>query len=157
MSNQRDLKHLDKAIIFFLAVVFLFSGIDKIFHYEGFVNALRNYVLVPRGMAPYFAMPVIVVEIMIGLGLLFKSRRRAAALGAVATLALFSTALGLNHLYGERGICGCWFTITLAQGTAMHLTQNLILAAMAAVTWWDARTPREDAAPPLPLEVPSPT
>lgn len=49
MSDQRELKHLDKAIIFFLAVIFLFSGIDKIFHYEGFVNALRNYVLVPRG------------------------------------------------------------------------------------------------------------
>lgn len=155
MSDQRELKPLDKAIILFLAVIFLFSGIDKIFHYEGFVNALRNYVLVPRGMAPYFSMPVIVVEIMIGLGLLFRSRRRVAALGAVATLALFSIALGLNHLYGERGICGCWFTITLAKGTAMHLVQNLIFASMAAMIWWDARAPKEGTASPLPLDVPS--
>jgi len=130
---------LDGALILILSVIFLFSGADKAFHYEGFVNALRNYVLVPRGTAPYLAMPVIAVELLVGAGLLLKRHRAAAALAAAALLSLFSLAVGFNHLYGARGICGCWFTITLAKGTGMHLAQNLLLAAIALVVWWEAR------------------
>lgn len=130
---------MDRGILLLLAVIFVFSGVDKILHYQGFVNALSDYVLVPRGTAPLLAVPVIVVELMIGLGLLVRPWRQAAALTAAVTLALFTAALGFNQAYGGRGICGCWFTITLAKSTHMHLLQNLFLAALAVNLWWEER------------------
>lgn len=136
------MKLVDKLILFLLVAVFLFSGLDKIFHYEGFVNALSNYVLVPFGLAPFLAAPVIAIELLIGIGLLLKRWRADAALLATAMLLLFTVALCLNYLYGSRGICGCWFTITLAESTELHLAQNLMLAALSFLIWWDARKDR---------------
>ena len=130
---------VEKIILLLLAAVFLFSGIDKILHYEAFVNAVRNYILVPRGWAPYLAPTVILLELMIGVGLLVRAWRRPAALTAAVTLAVFTAAVTFNYLYGGRGICGCWFTITLADSTELHLAQNLLLLGLALSVWWDAR------------------
>src|SRR4051812_6118025 len=96
----------------FLILVFLSAGLDKAFHYLGFVNALRNYVLVPQGAAPFLAIPLILLELGVGLGLCFRRTRPRAALGAITLLSLFTLALGLNYLNGDRSICGCYFTIT---------------------------------------------
>jgi uncharacterized membrane protein YphA (DoxX/SURF4 family) len=131
------MKIVDKLSIGSLALVFLFAGVDKIAHYDGFVNALRNYVLVPRGTAPWFASPLIALELVIGLGLLVPAWRRSAALTAAATLLLFTAALSINHLYGGRGICGCWFTITLAKSSGSHIAQNLVLLVMALLIVFD--------------------
>ena len=129
------MKLIDRLILFVLAAIFLFSGIDKAFHYEGFVNAVRDYVLVPPGGAPYLALPVILAEILTGIGLLLPAWRRPAATSAVLLLVTFTAALGLNHVYGNRGVCGCWFTITLAKSSGHHIAQNLLLALLAAMTW----------------------
>lgn len=133
------MKALDKAIIFFLAAVFLFSGIDKIFHYQGFLNALRDYVVLPTGTAVLLAIPVIACELVIGLGLLLRPWRRAACLSAAVLLSIFIAVLSLNHAFGGRGICGCWFTVTLARGTVSHIAQNLIMAALALSAWWSLK------------------
>lgn len=133
------MKLTDRIMIGFLAAIFLFSGLDKIFHYQGFVNALRDYVLVPRGTAPYFSMPLIGVELLVGVGLLLKPWRRQAALTAAGLLALFTLAIALNYHYGGRGICGCWFTITLSKSTGMHLAQNILFFCLALQIWMDAR------------------
>ena len=138
------MKLLDRLILFFLAAVFLFSGVDKVFHLDGFENALRSYVVVPHGTARYLAVPLIASELLVGLGLLIRPWRRKAAASAVVLLVLFTAALALNRLLGGRQICGCWFTITLAKGTASHILQNLIMAGLAASQWW---TPKPAAAP----------
>jgi len=131
---------LGALVILMLAAVLLFSGVDKLLHYQGFVNALRDYVVLPRPVAPVLAPLVIAVELVAGLGLLLKPWRRPAALTATLAMLAFTVALALNHLFGGRGVCGCWFTLTLAKGTGMHIVQNLVLAGLAAVTWWEART-----------------
>lgn len=126
----------------FLTLVFLSAGLDKAFHYPGFVSALRNYILIPQGAAPFLAMPVILLELGVGLGLCFHLTRPRAALGAIALLALFTLALGLNYLNGDRSICGCYFTITLGKGTKMHLMYNLLLIGLAIGVWQDTRHSR---------------
>ncbi|MCG8462862.1 MAG: hypothetical protein MI919_41785, partial [Holophagales bacterium] len=52
-------------------------------------------------------------------------------------------ALAANLLYGERGICGCWFTITLADSTESHLLLNGMIIAMSLIVWWDSRQSEE--------------
>jgi hypothetical protein len=123
-----------------IAVVLLWAAVDKILHYEGFVNALRNYILVPRGWAPFLATPVTLIELFVGLGLLRPRWRSSAALAAAAMFTVFTAALMFNHAFGARGICGCWFTLTLAQGTATHIAQNVMLMMLAMSVWWDSRS-----------------
>ncbi len=142
------MKHLDRTnriIVIVLSAIFLFSALDKIYHYRGFVDALRNYVLVPIAAAPLIAAPVICLEIVIGIGLLANAWRSTAALLAAGTLASFTGAIGLNHVFGGRGICGCWFTVTLAEGTTAHLLLNGMLMALAVMLWLDTR--KEYASP----------
>ena len=144
------MRKLNRAIPFFLSLIFLFSGLDKLLHYNGFLNALRDYVLVPRGTAHLFALPVILVELAIGIGLLWKPWRGAAALSAAILLGLFAAVLTINHYYGGRGICGCWFTITLARGTVSHIGQNLLMMYLAASVWWELR--QQQALPAMAAE-----
>lgn len=139
IDENRALSYVNTMSILFLVTVFLFTGIDKMFHYRGFLNAVRDYAMIPRGVAQYLAIPIIMLEIMVACGLLVKPMRRFAAGLAVAILLLFTTAISFNYIFGRRGICGCWFTITLAQGTKMHILQNLMMLGLAVMVWLAAR------------------
>lgn len=123
----------------FLAVVFLFAGIDKIFHFGGFVNALASYAVVPAAVARYLALPVVLSELWVGVGLLVPRWRRTAALAAAVLLAVFTVALIGNLYFSPGSICGCWFTITLGRTTRMHVAQNVVLLALAVSVWLDYR------------------
>jgi uncharacterized membrane protein YphA (DoxX/SURF4 family) len=141
---------VDRLIVWMLSALFLFSGIDKIFHYDGFLDALRNYVLVPRGAASSIGPLVIAAELMIGIGLLFKAWRRPAALTAAIAMACFTLAIAVNYFAGSRGICGCWFTITLSQSSELHIVQNLIFGGLAVMVWWEERAAAAPAAASAP-------
>lgn len=124
---------VDRLSRWFLAAVFLYSGVDKLFHYGGFVTALESSVLVPAAAGPFLALPVILVEILVGAGLLFRRSRRAAAAVATVLLAVFTAAIAANALYGPPGApCGCWFTLTLGESNRLHIALNLALLALAA-------------------------
>jgi len=120
------------AVIVFLSLLFAFSSLDKVFHYHQFVNAVRNYSLVPRGFASFLALPLIFLEVFISISLLYRPWRRSAAILGAASMILFTAALLTNYLYGARGICGCWFTLTLAQGNSVHIAQNIIFGCLFA-------------------------
>lgn len=122
-----------------LAGLFLYAGIDKAFHYSGFVKALGGYVLVPEGLEHHLALPLILSEILIGIGLLLDSWRSAAALLATSLLAVFTLALAVNQHYAPGVECGCWFTITLGTATTSHIVQNIILLGLAFSIWLDER------------------
>lgn len=124
----------------FLALVFLFAGIDKAAHFEGFVNALASYAIVPAALASTLAPVVILAELWIGLGLLWPAWRGRAALLGAATLSIFTLALAHNQLYAPGSVCGCWFTFTLAESSGMHMAQNVVLVALALTVWWDRRS-----------------
>jgi uncharacterized membrane protein YphA (DoxX/SURF4 family) len=124
----------------FLAVVFLFAGIDKVFHYDGFVNALASYAVVPTAVARFLALPVIFCELWVAVGLLVSPWRRRAALSAAVLLAIFTVALAVNLYVSPGSVCGCWFTITLGRSTRLHVLQNVVLLALAVSVWFDSRS-----------------
>ncbi|MGI0014947.1 MAG: MauE/DoxX family redox-associated membrane protein, partial [Nitrososphaera sp.] len=117
-------------------VVFLFTVIDKLFHYNAFLNALASYVLMPPAIAPYLALPIILSELWVGVGMLIKPWREGAALTAASLLSIFTLALILNYFYKPGAICGCWFTITLGTATEIHITQNFVMLGLALTVWW---------------------
>ncbi|HTQ80620.1 MAG TPA: MauE/DoxX family redox-associated membrane protein [Thermoanaerobaculia bacterium] len=123
----------------FLAGLFLFTGLDKAFHYSGFVKALDGYVLVPRGLGPHLALPLIACELWVGVSLLVRPWRPAAAAAATLLLTLFTIAFTVNQHYAPGAECGCWFTITVARATSFHIVQDLILLGLAATLWLEER------------------
>jgi uncharacterized membrane protein YphA (DoxX/SURF4 family) len=133
----------------FLALLFLYAGVDKAFHYGGFVKALGNYVLVPDGAERFLALPVILSEVLVGAGLLVRSWRAPAALLAAVLLASFTVALAINQAYAPGVECGCWFTVTLGKASASHIAQNLLLLGLAVSVWLDERRGEVEADRPL--------
>jgi uncharacterized membrane protein YphA (DoxX/SURF4 family) len=125
--------------LLFLALLFLYAGVDKAFHYGGFVKALGGYVLIPDGLERYLALPVILAELLVGAGLLFKPWRSPAALLAAILLSAFTIALAVNQHYAPGVECGCWFTVTLGKASASHVAQNLLLLGLALSVWLDER------------------
>lgn len=122
-----------------LAALFLYAGLDKLFHYGGFVKALGGYVLVPDGLERFLALPVILAELLAGAGLLIKVWRVSAALLAAVLLCAFTVALAVNQVYAPGAECGCWFTVTLGKATSSHIFQNVLLLGLAVSIWLDER------------------
>lgn len=125
----------------FLAVVFLYAGLDKLFHYGGFLSALRGYLLVPDGWEPGLAPSVILVELWLGCSLFSRPWRGRAAAAAAGVLSLFTLATAINARWAPGVECGCWFTLTLGESTASHILQNLVLLGLALSIWLDERGP----------------
>jgi uncharacterized membrane protein YphA (DoxX/SURF4 family) len=151
------LKELPRLILIFL---FVLTAADKAIHFDGFVNALGTFQLLPRGSERFTAIFIITAEFAIALGLLPGRWRRPACLAAVLLLAA-STALYL--VAPSKPVCGAWFTLTVNTGQPLHIFQNLIFIGLAAMTWLDAPRPpatpdtssgsypsRHSAAPPNP-------
>jgi uncharacterized membrane protein YphA (DoxX/SURF4 family) len=122
-----------------LAALFLYAGADKAFHYGGFVKALGGYVLVPDGLAGFLALPLILSEVLVGVGLLVRPWRSPAALLAAVLLSVFTLALAVNQHYAPGVECGCWFTVTLGKATPSHILQNVLLLGLALSIWLDER------------------
>ena len=115
-----------------LVVLLGFSAIDKLMHLNGFTVALHDYNVLPVSIERYAAFFVIMAEATIAIGLLTRRWRRSACLSAALLLGLFTT---VYLLAAPEGTCGCWFTLTMAKGSLLHISQNLIFIGLAILTW----------------------
>lgn len=129
--NARDYRwYLNEASTLALSALLLFAGVDKLLHYPEFVNALSTYSLLSLASAPFMAMPVIVVELLLGAALWLPSWRRPAAFMSAALLTIFTLVILLDKSMGGATICGCWFSVTLARSGSQHVLLNLVFATI---------------------------
>lgn len=132
-----------KLVVLMVSTILVLSAVDKILHYEGFLAALQDYVVLPLWSARFLGIPLIAVELAVGIGLMFRPWRRESGVAGGILFLLFAGVLAANYMLGGRGMCGCWFTITLAQGTEAHIAQNLMLAILSfSLTWRPERRQR---------------
>lgn len=129
------MKYIHIISICVISAVFLFAGVDKFFHYQSFILTLKSNVLIPEGLAEYIALPIILTEIWIGIGLMKKPLRSNALLVATIILVLFAGILFANYISGNSEACGCWYTLTLSTSTTLHILQNLFLAGLCILLW----------------------
>lgn len=111
----------------FLGSVLLLAATDKLFHLEGFYNAVGSYALVPSFLASALPLPIIIAEVTLGAGLLTSRWRRLAAWSAAGLFGVFSIALAGNLFYAPGSVCGCWFTLGMNTPSTLHITQNLTM------------------------------
>lgn len=128
------MKKIDHLIWIFLAGVLAFSGLDKLLHYRGFVNAINDYRILPIPLGSAFAPLIVSAELWIAVGLCKAPWRRTAGLQASCLMLIFTIGWILNSTFGNRGICGCWFSISMASDEA-HLALNLVLIILGALVW----------------------
>lgn len=125
-----------------LIALFSFAAIDKLIHFSGFVAAIQSYGVVPSGLESSAAIFFLMAEFAIALGLLTNRWRRQACVAAVLLLGTFTVVyLAVN----PRGVCGCWFTLTLNSGGYFHILQNLVFIALAILVWMDPRSTKPEA------------
>lgn len=117
-----------------LALIFLASAWGKARHPRWFAGALREYRIVPGAALWPVALAVPALEAVAALGLLAAPVRPYAAGLALALLAVFSGALGLNLARGRRDIdCGCWGPAARPGAlSGWLLARNAALAVAAA-------------------------
>ena len=137
-----------------LAAVFLLACTGKIVDPAAFSNVIFYYQLLPHGLINLLAITLPWIELITALALLLGRRyRAAAALLAIAMLAVFSAAMGINLARGVDISCGCFSSAAHHEGglTGWNIARNVGLIALAAVvllrekTRWFT-TPRESAA-----------
>jgi putative oxidoreductase len=127
-----------------LAGLFIVAGILKINDPSRFALEIANYQLMPS-LAPFIAIGMPSTEIVVGLGLLLlpKPWRQAAAALLAGMLAVFLFAVS-SALYRNVNIdCGCFGG---SEGPIGPLTvvRNVALLAAALLLFWLERSRRTD-------------
>lgn len=117
-----------------LAALFASAALHKLRDVAAFREIVRAYRLAPDAavtMAPAIA----VAEMIVAVSMLLPSLRTAAGLGAVALLALYSAAIGINLHRGRRTIdCGCGALGTRQPISEWLLVRNAVLMIAAVAT-----------------------
>lgn len=129
---------VDRLTVLLLAALFGFAGVDKLFHYGEFTNALASYRVVPLMLAASLAPLVIGLELAIATGLLFCRWRMPAALSAAVLTAAFTVVLWIENRLGAKDACGCWFSVDLVPDR-FHVLLNVVLVGLALSVWWAER------------------
>jgi len=114
------------------AVLWLTGAAHKATSFARFCVTLREYRLLPPGLARAFAMAIIGVEIALGIGALVPVARPMALIGSSALLVLYAVAIGVNLSRGRRHIdCGCMGAAHRPSLSGWLVWRNLALAAIA--------------------------
>ena len=89
-----------------LAMVFIWSGINKLMGLRDFAFVIDAYGLIPNALAGWAALGLSVLELVAGIGLLLDLRGSLAAIGAMTGLFIGVLTYGI-HL-GLDVDCGCF-------------------------------------------------
>lgn len=91
-----------------LALLLGVAALHKLRDLAAFRASVREYRIGPDPLAPLFAATVVAAELAVTGLLLWPAVDPAGAIGALALLALYSFAIGLNLVRGRRHVdCGC--------------------------------------------------
>jgi len=115
-----------------LAGLLLSAVIHKSRDLSGFVGTVRDYRILPDRLAAFLAWGLVAGEASVALCLLIPGLDPVGPLGAIALLALYSAAIGINLIRGRRHIdCGCaGFGQQRQSISGWLLIRNAILAAL---------------------------
>jgi uncharacterized membrane protein YphA (DoxX/SURF4 family) len=118
---------------FGLAVVFLLSGLAKLPRRAEFVEAVKNYQLVPARVGEVIGKVLPPVELAAGALLALGLGIRAVAALLALFLLAFSLAVAINLLRGRTIDCGCFGPVGPRRITWLTVARNVILIAAAGV------------------------
>ena len=117
----------------FIAGVFLWAALPKLWDPATFAADVQNYRLLPAGLSGHIALFVPAFELVIAIGLLVPRYQRGAALLATGLLAVFSAAMAQARLRGIDLSCGCFGAAFEAKVSWVTVARSAGLSAIAAL------------------------
>lgn len=113
------------------ALVFAAAVAGKIRHRHELPGVVANYRLLPESLAATAAWIVVGLECAVVLSLVSGAWLAAGATLAIALLAGFALAMGINLVRGRHEIdCGCFQSGLRQRLSALLLVRNFLLAAL---------------------------
>jgi len=120
-----------------LGALFIFAGATKAYDPGQFAVEIQRYNLIPWLLGVVVALYLPWLEILSGLGLLFKRLEKGALLLVTVMLVIFTVALASAMVRGLNIDCGCFGKALIATGTTVPFIRNIVLLGLAAFIWRD--------------------
>ena len=117
-----------------VAAVFAAAGLGKLTDRAGTRKAVEEFGA-PDFLAKPLALLLPAAELAVAATLLFASTRLVGAAGALALLAVFSTAIGVSLARGQAPDCHCFGQLHSAPASWKTLVRNAFLAGLALVAF----------------------
>lgn len=114
-----------------LGAVCLLAGLEKARAPKDFVQGVRQYGLVPTGLAPLVGGALIAAELLIGALLVSGFVPVLAATGAIALFTVFAVALAVSLARSNRAPCHCFGASEVEKISPLALVRALALAGVA--------------------------
>jgi Methylamine utilisation protein MauE len=114
-----------------LGVVLLLAAVPKLRRPAAFADTVRDYRVLPPGLAPAAASVLIAAESLLAASLLTGVLATAAPPLTIALLLCFLAAVGINLRRGRRVPCGCFGETSQALSARTLARLALLLAAAA--------------------------
>lgn len=109
LSFDVDLQYIALVTRSLLAWIFVASGTVKLFNISGFIEAVRDYKLLPDNYAILTGKTLPYIELAIAINLFAGVASPWDLSSAIVLLLLFTTAVAINLLRDHKDIsCGCW-------------------------------------------------
>jgi len=124
-----QMKYVDASVRLLLALIFAFGGAAKLTSPKSFANLVTNISSLSKTSALAVAYLLSVMEITIGLGLLFK-RYSMISLVICSILLLMSTFVGVVFINNPLE-CGCFGDVIRSKTDSRFLERNLLLLLLA--------------------------
>jgi len=131
--NPKVVRIIGLSLRLALGGLLLFAGVSKLRDPAGFSQEIANYQLMPE-LAPYVAVTLPAIELLVGGALLFSPWRwrQAGAVSAALLLGVFLVAVGSAVARGLDITCGCFGTGT-SPVSWWTVLRNLGLVAAAVL------------------------
>lgn len=114
-----------------LGAVCLLAGLEKARAPKDFVQGVRQYGLVPTGLAPLVGGALIAAELLVGALLVSGFVPVLAAAGAIALFTVFAVALGVSLARSNRAPCHCFGASEVEKISPLALVRALALTGVA--------------------------
>ncbi len=128
------MKQITLVLRLLFGAVFIWSGIAKLKDPISFAESVRNFQIIGDPIAPALALFIPWVEIIAGIAVMIGKGLRGGAGILLASLIVFTAAIGVAWARGLDISCGC-FGGSGAVNYPLKISQNFLLLAMGFVVW----------------------
>jgi uncharacterized membrane protein YphA (DoxX/SURF4 family) len=114
-----------------LGAICLLAGLEKARAPRDFFEGIRQYRLIPSGLAPLVGSLLIAAELGLGALLISGLATAIAAAGAIALFTAFAVALAISLARSNRAPCHCFGASDVETISPLALIRALVLAGLA--------------------------
>jgi uncharacterized membrane protein YphA (DoxX/SURF4 family) len=114
-----------------LGAICLLAGLEKARAPRAFFEGVRQYRLVPAGLAAVVGGVLVAVELGLGLLLVSGLAPTVAAIGAIGLFAVFAAALAISLARSNRAPCHCFGASDVETISPVALVRAIALTGLA--------------------------